>query len=86
MLLIVSKRVRLVACVHTLKQLHYESKTKVKCCRESQAPAGLEKKQNTTAIGPGILRYFTKESDNYITFIKQLINTVIEISEGIIVS
>ena len=36
------------------------------------------KKQNTTAIGPGILRYLTKESDNYTTFIEQFINTVIE--------
>ena len=29
------------------------------------------------ASGPGILRYLTKESDNYTAFIKQLINMVI---------
>ena len=31
-----------------------------------------------TPSGPGILRYLTKESDNYTVFITQLINIVIE--------
>ena len=47
MLLIVMHRgVLHAACVqlHTLKQLHYESKTKVKCRRESQALADLKRK------------------------------------------
>ena len=64
---------RHVACVHTLKQLHYESKTKVKC----QAPAGLERSK-IQRHGPGILRCLTKESENHTAFIKQLINTAIE--------
>ena len=62
---------RHAACVHTLKQLHYESKTKLKCRLESQAQSQNNlKKEN----GPGILGYLTKESDNYTAFIKQLIN------------
>ena len=68
---------RNVAFVHTLKQLHYESKTKVKC----QALHGLERSKiwrHSLASGEGILRYLTKESENHTALIKQLINTAIE--------
>ena len=43
--------VRHVAYVHTLKQLHYDSKRKVKCRRESQAPAEKEAKYDGKRAG-----------------------------------
>ena len=39
--------------------------------RKMSGSGRFRKKQNTTASGPGILRYLSKESENHTAFIKQ---------------